>query len=140
MKKLKLDFEFEIDFFLLGLSCHIPDYRLAWLLNKTLDIDLERKEDIDLKLNRKNDEGFFSYFQHDDQESFTTINLISNRCEKGYFANEVKQLDFFLQLWLPNSEEDELISLKKKIKTCPQIITCVNLNPEELKSKNNFLF
>lgn len=140
MGKLKLEFEYEIDFFLVGISCHLPDYRLAYLLNKTLKIDLIRQKDLDLKINKATNKGYFSFYQYDNEELFTTVNLISNRCELGYFASELKQLDYFLQLWLPNSEEEELQEVLKKIKKTPQIITCIDIDAENLKAKNNFIF
>ncbi len=140
MAKLKLDFEIEIDFFLLGISCHLPSYRFAHILNDLIGIDLERKEDLDLKLSKKNDKGYFTFYQYDNEESYTTIHLIGNRCEKGHFASELKQMDYFLQLWLPNSEEEELRIIKEKITTCPQVIACMDVDANGLKSKNNFLF
>lgn len=140
MVKLKLDFEYEIDFFLIGISCHLPDYRLAYILNQALKIDLIREKDLDLKMNKSNDKGFFSFYRYDNEELFTTINLISNRCELGYFASELKQLDYFLQLWLPNSEEEELQEVIKTIKKNPQIIACIEIETEKLKAKDNFIF
>lgn len=141
MAKLKLEFDYEIDFLLLGISCHLPDYRLAWILNKELKIDLERQKDIDLQLSKKSHEkGFFSCFNYDNEESYTTINLIANRCDKGFFCNELKQLDYFLQLWLPDSDEKGADSVLDSLKKNSQIITCVKVDTEKLKSKNNFIF
>lgn len=140
MVKLKLDFEYEIDFFLIGISCHLPDYRLAYILNQTLKIDLIREKDLDLKMNKSKAKGYFSFYRYDNEELFTTVNLISNRCELGYFASELKQLDYFLQLWLPNSEEEELKEVIKKIKKTPQIIACIEIETENLKAKDNFIF
>lgn len=140
MAKLKLDFEYEIDFFLLGLSCHLPDYRLAYILNKELKIDLVRQQDLDLKTSKSKDKGFYSYYQYDNEELYTTIGLIANRSEVGYYVPELKQMDYFLQLWLPNFEEEELNDVMLKLKKSQQILACINIDVESLKSKNNFLF
>ena len=140
MAKSTLDIEFEFDFHLLGVSCHLPDYRLAWIINNTLGIDLERKEDLDLMLGRKKEENaMFSFFQYDNIENYTTINLISNRCEKGHFCGELKQLDYFLQLWLPESDEDDLSTVMNKLKKSSQINAVIDIDIEALKSKNNFI-
>jgi len=141
MAKLTLDFEFEFDFLLLGISCHLSDYRLAWIINQTLEIDLERKEDIDLLLGKNKEEnGLFSYYQYDNEENYTTINLISNRCEKGNFCGELKQLDYFVQMWLPEADEDNIKTIAKKLKSSPHIIAAIDIDIETLKSKNNFIF
>jgi hypothetical protein len=135
-----LDFEFEFDFHLLGISCHLPEYRLAWIINQTLGIDLERKDDVDLMLGkRKEENGLFSFYQYDNEESYTTINLLSNRCEKGNYCPELKQLDYFLQLWLPESDEDNVKTITKKLKNSPHIITAIDIEIQDLKSKNNFI-
>ena len=34
MKKQLLQFEIELDFALIGISCHLKDYRFVWFLNK----------------------------------------------------------------------------------------------------------
>lgn len=140
MGKFKLEFEYDIDFFLLGLSCHLPDYRLAHILNNELKIDLTRIKDLDFKANKKKEKAYFSFYQYDNEELFTTINLISNRCESGYFTPELKQWDYFLQLWLPNSEEEDLQKVMNSLKKNSQIITCIDIDVENLKAKNNFLF
>lgn len=140
MAKLKLEFDYEIDFFLLGISCHLPDYRTAFVINKALHLDLERQEDMDLRRGRNNEKHYFSFFQHDDPENYLTVNLINNRSEKGFFVPEHKQMDYFLQLWLPNNEEDILIEMQKKIQAQSNILACVSFDADALKSKNNFFF
>ena len=141
MGKTTLEFEFEFDFHLLGVSCHLSDYRLAWIINQALGIDLERKEDIDLMLGKNKEEhGLFSFYQYDNEENYTTINLISNRCEKGNYCGELKQLDYFLQLWLPESEEEDYINdIISKLKTSHHINAVIDIDVESLKSKNNFI-
>lgn len=141
MAKLTLDFEFEFDFQLLGISCHQSDYRLAWIINDLLGIDLERQDDIDLILGKHKDEnGLFSYYHYDNEENYTTINLISNRSEKGSFCGELKQLDFFLQLWLPDSDDENINIFSKKLKASPHILAAIEIDVDTLKSKHNFIF
>ena len=138
MGKLKLELNYDFDFHLLGISCHQPNYRLAWIINKMLAVDLQRKDDLDLILNKKGEQGFFSFFTFDDSDNFTAVNLISNRSEKGFFVPEHKQLDYFLQLWLP--ENENIQDLHQKIKKNEHILACITIDVDELKSKHNFLF
>lgn len=138
MAKLKLAFDYDFDFSLIGISCHQPNYRLAWILNNLLSIDMQRGNDLDLIINKKGEKGFFSCFQHDDEENYTTLNLISNRSENGYFVPEHKQLDYFLQVWLPDNEGVKV--LIQELKKDTHILACIPIEVEELKSKHNFLF
>ena len=48
MSKLVLELEYDFDFFLLGVSSHVANYRLAWGMNQQFELDLERVDDIDL--------------------------------------------------------------------------------------------
>lgn len=138
MAKLTLDLEYDFDFILIGISCHAPDYRLSWALNKKLDIDLERLKDIDLQLG-KGVSGFFSFYGFDDEESHTSINLISNRSSEGYLIPEMKQFDYFLQYWGPYSEE-ELDNLNSEVRALSLVLTSLRIDPLDLKSRNNLLF
>jgi hypothetical protein len=138
MAKLTLDLEYDFDFILIGISCHSPDYRLSWALNKRLDIDLERLKDIELQLT-KNVSGFFSFYGFDDEESHTTINLISNRSSEGYLIPEMKQFDYFLQYWGPYSDE-ELDDLNSEVRGISLVLTSLRIDPMDLKSRNNLLF
>lgn len=138
MAKQILELEYDFDFLLIGIACHAPDYRLAWALNKTFEFDLERKNDIDLKLD-KSTQGFFSFFNFNDDESHTTVNLISNRCSGGYLIPELKQMDYFLQYWGPYSDE-EFEAFNLELRNLSFVLTSLVLNPLELKSKHNLLF
>ena len=39
-----LSFEYDYDFQLIGLYCHVKDYRLAWALNKRFEFDFVKQE------------------------------------------------------------------------------------------------
>ncbi len=137
MAKIKLELDFEIDFYLIGISCHLPNYRLAWILNQQFNIDLMRQDDLDLTFKKK-EKGFFSFYRFDDVENFFTLNIISNRSEKGFFVQEYKQWDYFIQLWLPENETAE--NFHFKLKKNEHILASMLIDTNELKSKYNFLF
>lgn len=137
MSKQVLEVEFDFDFSLFGISCHSANYRLAWALNKNLDLDLERTDDIELSFGEST--GFFSFYKYDDEESYTTYHLISNRSDAGYLIPEMKQIDFFLQYWGPMSEAD-LAHLPEDLRKVTSVLTAINIDPMSLKNRNNLLF
>ena len=138
MPKLKLELEYEFDFHLIGISCHQSNYKLAWLINQMLEFDLVRGTDLDSSTSKKSATAYYSIYSYDDEENFIAANLISNRSEKGFFAPEFKQLDYFLQLWLPDRDNAE--EIMTKLKKNQHILACVLIDPDEIKSKHNFLF
>ena len=138
MSKLVLDLDFDFDFSLFGISSHVSNYRLAWGINKLLEIDLERIDDVDLSFD-SNQKGNFSLYRFDDEESYTVFHLLSNRCDIGYLIPELKQIDYFVQYWGPMSDK-ELSSVKDALREIPSVLASIDINPMELKSRNNLLF
>lgn len=138
MSKLVLELEYDFDFALIGIASHIPNYRLAWLINNSFELDLARMNDIDLEFSN-NKKGSFSFYQFDDEESHLTFNLISNRSSAGYLIPEMKQFDFFLQYWGPMSDE-ELKTFNDSLRKINSVLTSVIIDPTVLKSRNNLLF
>lgn len=138
MSKLVLEVEYDFDFALFGVSSHVANYRLAWGMNQLFEIDLERTDDIDLSFGTQK-KGNFSLYRFDDEESYTTFHLISNRCSAGYLIPELKQMDYFIQYWGPMSDE-ELNTFKDDLRQIPSVLTSIEIDPMELKSRNNLLF
>ncbi len=138
MSKLVLEFEYDFDFALFGVSSHVANYRLAWGMNQLFEIDLERVDNLDLSFGFKKN-GEFSLYRFEDQESYTTIHLVSNRCSIGYLIPELKQIDYFVQYWGPMSD-NELNGFKYKLRDIPSVLASMEIDPMVLKSRNNLLF
>jgi hypothetical protein len=88
----RIAFAFVPEYFVLGLSCHQKDYKLAWELNRTLRSDFERlgvTHDVPDEL-----KGLQSLFRWTDDERYAFY-LLGNRQDEGLFAPEWKQADYF---------------------------------------------
>ena len=98
VKKHKLDLAIEEDFCLLGVVSDEPDYKLCWRINQNFNMYFEKQEELHL-FNRKLDkEQVFSYFSYHDNDALITYRLIRNRAEKGYFLDELKNIDYFIHI------------------------------------------
>lgn len=138
MSKTLLDFEYEFDFKLIGLSCHQKDYRLAWFLNSALSWDLRKMDNLQVNLSKGVKHSFVrNGFFH--EEMNLQIDLISNLGEGVYLVPEYRKADYFIRL---DGEIDntELQNLLKKIKEIEVINMAFELDIESLKSKNNLYF
>jgi hypothetical protein len=139
MKKftLNIEEEFELDFELIGISCHEKDFRLCYDLNNQLEIDLIRIKDLEIVL--KNSKGSYSLYEYLDDENRIDYYLISNRSEKGTLIPEQKGTDYFLQL--KGVTYDEMVEeLIDKISSLPIVLTAYKINVNTLKSKQNLIF
>ena len=77
----QLEVEYDYDFLILGVSCHERDYRMCWLINKTLGFDLSRDEDLVLHVG--GEKVGFPIFSYEIPEELTRIFLIKNRVPEG---------------------------------------------------------
>ena len=157
MRKLILeDFIEDIDYALIGIHCSIEDYRLTYLLNKNLGLNLKRK-DIDIEYK---DTSRYSIFEWEDEKQLTVWNLVSNisKIEVNHavdatslFINqerftktkhlipEYKKVNFILKI-----SEDPFQHIQKqvlnKILQIPQVVTAFGIDANKLKTTDQLIF
>jgi hypothetical protein len=122
-------------FKLLGISSHENDYRLTWAANSKLGFRLIRSENI--TTGDDNSEKLeFSVFKSTDDKKLHKMNLISNRCPNGFLINEMKNIDFFMQIFGDISQPclDEIVSGLKSIDIVSAVFEIV---PERRKKTWN---
>ena len=137
MSKLVLTFEEDYDFSLIGISCHSKDYRLCWELNKALSIDMIRT--ADLEISKKDKISSFSFYEFIDDANYLEYFLISNLGKSGCLISEHKKVDFFLMV-RGNTSESHTKDIIGKINSLSLVLTSFNIDPNQLKSKQNLLF
>ena len=121
-KKLhKLNFEYERDYMLVGIASHENDYRLSWALNKNLNFNFTKTDDLIINHPKHKIEINYSmYFSNDD--SYLNYYLISNKSEKGFLLPKMKNIDFVLKI-SGDANMDFLNELLKKLKHIDIVIT-----------------
>ncbi len=153
-KILSLNFEYEHDYTLIGIHSSLEDYRMAFFLNRSLNLKLERcKEDLDFDKNNCS----FSLFDFEDINSMLYWSLITNKNIKteevennysnlfkdeskiSYLIPEKKQVDFFIKI-SGQINKSELHDILLKINNTKKIITSYTIEPYDLKSKDYLIF
>lgn len=122
------------NFMLFGISCHLKDYRLAWGINLAFDIALEKKEPSLTAKDGKNESSHsrFSFIS----DFGNQFDLVKNRTTT-YFAKELPHADFFLKI---SADELNSSEVKEKLKSTKGVLAAFEIDINELKSKNNFIF
>ncbi len=157
LHKLLVDDFYDATYSLLAVHCRLEDYRLAYLLNRNLDLKLERKTN-DLDFNYFS--SSYSIYEWNNEADYITWNLVSNVCKKEedalyssgvLFTNEQKVLktynlipefnkvDYFVKI----SNEIQNINPKvilNKLQAIPQIITSYAVDLSSIKSKEHLIF
>lgn len=157
LHKLQVDDFYDDSYKLIAIHSRLEDYRLAYLLNKHLELKLERKEkDIDFKYL----ESSYSIFEWNNETEYIFWNLISNVCKKEqdslyssgtlfsnnekvlktfHLISEYKKVDYFIKISdeIQNVDEKHILT---KLQTIPQIITSYTVDPLKIKSKDHLIF
>ena len=156
--KLILDDAEYQNFKLIAIHCSVEEYRLAYLLNKHLDLKLSRaRNDIDYQTSTGH--AVFGLYKYEDQHKYCEYYLISNKFRgettttgfgslfgeeetastTAHFLPEFSKVDFFLKL----EEESDFISetlILDRIKQIPPVATAYSIKPDQIKSKENLIF
>ncbi len=157
--KLVLDDVFEKPFRLLAIHSSVEEYKLAFLLNKHLELRLVRsRRDVDFQVGAL--QVLFALYSFEDLQKYRNYYLVSNFAKgeqvtgtvtnslfgeqevsfhKIHLLPEFKKVDFFLKIEeesIPVSEEQ----LLKQIKAIPQVSTAYSIDFHQIKSKENLIF
>ena len=140
MKKAKLQIEPAFDFELLGIVSPIREYRMAWLVNQELDLNLVKADDLELEFLNTEKLEIAQYFL---SLPHGFIQLLKNKAinstqQLAYLIPELKNLDYFL-LVQDETEELDLINFVKKLSQNPLVQSIVRIDISKLKSKENLL-
>lgn len=157
LHKLLVD-EFSDDVYsLIAIHCTIEDYRLAYLLNRKLNINLERKaQDLDFKYVAAS----YSIYEWEDKQHRITWHLVANVCRReedaltssGTLFNsqnkiirthnlipEFKNVNYFLKVYNDGNAINEK-TLLHKMQDISQIAAVYTIDVTQLKSKDNLIF
>ena len=156
--KLVLD-DFDNPFKLIAIHCSSEDYKLAFLLNRHLNLKLARtRKDHDFTSKAVRAE--FALYRYNNEKQYCDYYLISNKFraeskstsgEGSLFGEETldlnrihllpqyRNIDFLLKI----EEEYESVSERKlleQIKQIPQVATAYTIDTDNLKFKENLIF
>ncbi|MEI7490783.1 MAG: IPExxxVDY family protein [Bacteroidota bacterium] len=129
-KKIMLESRSEASFLTIaGVSCHLKDYRLSFMLNQKLHAGFRKMDDLP---------GNYSLYYFVDEECRNPYYLISNRNEEKILFPELKQTDFILMVEGP-FKKIQLNRLLSSVKAIPNVLTAFEIKPESLKNFPGFL-
>jgi hypothetical protein len=158
--KLELgDFD-EIDYYLIAIHTSLEDYRLAFLINKMLSINLAKSKN-EIQVLIKEGESSFSKFNYKNKEKAASWNLIQNKNQvvdnkkddkqnlfsnitletatKVYLLPEFKKVDYFLKIE-NNLEAIKVQEIQNLLNTIESVSTAYLVETHQIKSKNNLIF
>jgi glycosyltransferase involved in cell wall biosynthesis len=134
-----LKFEIDLDFVLIAVTTSLKDYRICYLINKYLNLNFIKTDDLAVDIHPGAPSVYFSLYEYHWEVSETDFFFISNKGSDGYLIPEMKKADYFLMIknYIDDKDLDDLISALNKI---PEIVAAVKIDPKKIKSRENLLF
>jgi len=140
MKKVKLQIEHTYDFEVLGLVSPVKDYNMAWLINRQLDLDLIKWEDLEIEFLSDPQLKISQYFL---SLPHGFVQLLKNKAinsqnQVSYLIPELKTMDYFL-LVQDQTFQISINTFANKLAEIPFIQNVMKLDVTKLKSRENLL-
>jgi hypothetical protein len=125
-------------YILIGIACHLKDYRLSFLLNRKLEFVFTKQQDLVITLQEKTEPAGFSFYCYKDEDQGNSYLLIANRSEDHVLLPELKQLDFLLMVDgdCKKGRRDQLI---KAVSSIPNVLTAYEINQATIRNLGNLL-
>ena len=140
MKKAKLQIEHTYDFELLGLVSPVKDYKMAWLINRDLDLNLVKFEDLELEFMTLPSLKISQYFL---SLPHGFVQLLKNKAlnstnQVSYLIPELKTMDYFL-LVQDETFQISINTFATQLAKNRYIQNVMKLDVTKLKSKEHLL-
>lgn len=137
--KYTLDLEegLDYDFKLIGLSCHAKDYRVSWCLNRFLNMQFVKEEDLTIVGEGLFGDSHHSVYSYFDEENQNQYHLICNRDSTGFLLPEQKQADYVIMI--KESLPLDIDYLIEQIRSIDLVLTSFEIDVSSLKSKQNLI-
>lgn len=143
--KLKLDLdELANDFFdntrLLGIVAPLKSYQFCWHLNHLLHFDFRINNDIEIQLQKKKRDYYFSVFEYAEPTGSLVHYLYNNQYDGEYLLPEFRHLDF---LWLMKGDtvsDTFFHQILESVKTISGVQLVMELTNEKIKNKGHLIF
>jgi len=142
MKIRRLEIEHTYDFDLYAVVSSVKEYKLAWALNKLLDLRLIKQKDLCYELLGKGHLLISNYLY---ATEYSQVRLLRNKAlgtanlKKPFLLPDIKEYDYVLQITggLQQLYPQELI---QKILRTPLVEYVCKIDPRTLKFKENLIF
>jgi len=138
-RKIKLKTRPEpVYYTILGISCHLMDYRFMHLINKAMDVTFSREDDMTSSLPSTGLPATFSFYSFKDEDQRNIYYLISNLNEDFILIPELKHIDYIMLIEgdFKKKKKDALLSV---IRSVQKVQMAFEIKVADFKNAESFL-
>ena len=154
MAKNRLEVSYDFDFHLLALSTGLKAYKLAWTLNRDLQINLSKLDNISINFSKGEPLSIANYISKGEHQ---TVRLLKNRSEYAdsksnsfpsedadnksniFLLPEFKQFEYLLMV-SDDSATFDINTFISTIEQIPLLDFLLSVDAAKLKSRDNLIF
>ncbi len=137
-KKIKFKINSTREYDLIGVSCHLPDYRAVHFFNKTLDIRLVRADDLIWIGSEENTENHHSFYYWHDNLHNATICCVNNRSKNHILFLPLKNFDFLFVVF-NDAHRYDIDEMSVQLRKIPQVILANKIDISHMKYSEDFI-
>jgi hypothetical protein len=127
-----------VSFTLIGISCHLQDYRLLHRINTEIGFEFSREDDLRVSIPGETEPPRFAFFLYRDEDQRNSYCLVSNFCRDIMLIREFRNTDYVMLIEgdFKKQKKDYLL---KQLRAIPNIITAFEINFKDIKNPETFL-
>ncbi len=137
-----LEISYDFDFELIGIVSSERSFKLAWLLNNSLHLNLARISDFDLEFSNGINLSFANFIHRTEHNSYQLLKnkaLEYEEIPKPFLLPELKEFDYLLRI--DNMTKGiNIESIKEILTSLSQIQLCQIIDLENVKEKENLIY
>jgi hypothetical protein len=125
---------------LLGIMAPVKDYQFCWQLNNLLGMDFRINNDIEIQLNKKKRNYFFTVYEFREPTGSLEHYVYDNQFDGEYLLPEFKHLDF---LWLMKGDmvnDESIQEIINSIRSINGVQLVIELTNEKIRNKEHLVF
>ena len=138
-KKLLLKTRSEPVFYtLVGISCHLMDYRFLHLLNRELGVNFIKEDDFKIHIHKIDQPVAFSFYSYTDEDQRNFYYLVSNFSQDFILVPEFRHIDYMMLIEgdFKKKKKDSLLSI---IRSTPKVQAALEIKIANIKNAESFL-
>lgn len=143
--KLKIDHEEMMDRFydetrLMGIVAPMEAYKFCWQINRLLNFDFRIVPEMELSMNKKGRNYFFSIYVFNQPSTSASHFLYANHCDGEYLLPELRHFDYLWLVKFNEVDEAEMRLFIDSLRTIPMLQMVTDLSIEKIKNRENLFF
>ncbi len=138
MAKKTLEFEFEVNFRLIGIATSMQDYKFCHYVNSVLNLELKRIEDRVIHDFKANSYYYFNQYYAKNELDKLEFYLIKNKAHSKRLLEELNIMDFLL-LIAGEPFDDYITSILRKVRSLSNVNAVKEIEAKTIKQIENLI-